>query len=664
MVEQETSSKLLPKQVPSETEMEFALSLVQHIYYIMPKGQAAVYETRIDTDQLSLLYAWFKRAVPSIRRFDLLSTDKSPLKSLTPKASTRLSLHSSMSLDILASIDSDVAPEFYSHHGWQPIEVSDAISCIYESYYELPEPPSQALSEYTYDYFHGVYFKSNAICKNKLEKFIFGILAHHMSRDFGMRIHIFGILCGIVKLDFDMNRIACHPKALHFVLKVMKEFLPRSPTLGSQLRTDTNKTMVPCIGPDSISFRSTIRKILNEVPKGSNNTDKTMNVLLHELESGCVRYKGFQMIDLDWLVMKMLTYWCKSYGGFNWFKVEALFVPQKSRGGSRKGKRSKDVGGSNNVGGGGNSHGNGSEGSQILLVGTPKHSQEMKEKEEKKALPTPLQMEEFKKSRAGTVMLEWTRAMRDRIRHRVEMAAIEEAARNGEEDEGEVKKEEFQKGPGIDLFADENEGLVDPTPPKPTLPTITYQTKGLKLGCVNYRDKETGDEISFEEYRQWSDNENRKKSLSLILRTRLNQTYSVRAAPFDCVGDVVARSKLAQQNPDKHYVVAFDGLGMDNNERLIKYGVQNNACLRLYEYEEWLELQFVKDTITIKRDNADHRYHHGGHHKQTSSRHHSSHIHDHPQTRGGGTGIMNPPIEISLPAKLSLKSSSQHADPY
>jgi len=319
----------------------------------------------------------------------------------------------------------------------------------------------------------------------------------------------------------------------------------------------------------------TFRKLVKPIPASSFNTADNLNVLLHELEMGCVRYKGLQCIDLDFVVMKMLTYWCKSYGGFNWFKVEAIYMLSKSKSGSRGGKRKNK----NNV----TMKGGSGDDVKIMVIEKPV------------VTVTKMQMDKFLDSRGCQMLVDWVRAFKERIDHRKNMANI----RLNTESMVEEKKEEVREE--VDIFEDEEVSVFeDLLPKKCELPLIKYPTKGLSFAFVNLKDGD-GQEVSFEEFRMSSDKKNGRMSLSLILRTKMNQTYTVRAAAFDTVYDVIGRCKLVITNPHKHYVLSFDGLGLQGHVRLIKYGILNNACLRLYEEEEWSELCFVHQQLADQR---------------------------------------------------------------
>jgi len=313
----------------SNVELDFYLSLCQHLHAIIPKGAAAV-TTPIDEGLLGDYYKWFLRALDilqaqsklirgtivaageahwrSVRDFmdyvsppfqayvpplfthaygpflTLFAAQKSPGLKLfgTPKGATaRLSLHTSMSLDKLISLKISSDVHVHEHAGWQPVEVSDAISCLYEAalsdHQDTTDPaPLHAASEYTFQYFHAVYSNSAAVSRTNLQKFAHGILAHHESRELCMRIHTFGVLAGLIALPYDKDRVACHPDAFVFTITVIDEFLrpdlknsgldehltPESMlnTVGSLLRTDHKKTIVPAVSsPEYTSFREIVR---------------------------------------------------------------------------------------------------------------------------------------------------------------------------------------------------------------------------------------------------------------------------------------------------------------------------------------------------------------------------------------------------------------------
>ena len=112
----------------------------------------------------------------------------------------------------------------------------------------------------------------------------------------------------------------------------------------------------------------------------------------------------------------------------------------------------------------------------------------------------------------------------------------------------------------------------------------------ISLRSAQNRFDKQGDEVCFEEFRAYRNVENSKKNVSILLRTKLNAQYTMRVAPFDVVGDLIYLSKLQQQNRDKNYVWVHNGMEMESEEMIYKYGVTHNACLLVYEEEEWKEL--------------------------------------------------------------------------
>jgi hypothetical protein len=321
------------------------------------------------------------------------------------------------------------------------------------------------------------------------------------------------------------------------------------PTLGSLLRTDHKKTIVRTMPDSSVpTFRSLLREMVVKLPATPSNTPEAVNQLLHEVEGGCVRFQGWMWIDVDWLVMKLLTFWCRARGGANWFNAPDIYQPPKSRAGSR-GRGAKGRGGRGRRGSFGKEEEK--KAADVMVVEKPQ------------VVVTKMQMDKFLGTPACDMMVEWIRAFRERLRHRAEMdkeGAVEEA-----EEAEEVEKPEFE-----DIFAGETNPEFDEFKPKVSkLPTIKYKTTGLKLGCVNLKD-DKGEEVSFEEYRMSSDSRNRTVCLSIILRTHMNHQFTVRAAPFDLVGDLIQRSRVQQQNPGKTYVLSFDGVGLDESEKIIK----------------------------------------------------------------------------------------------
>ena len=90
--------------------------------------------------------------------------------------------------------------------------------------------------------------------------------------------------------------------------------------------------MVRCFQPEAISFRTTIRRLLKN---GNFPTLTTavfdINKFLNELEAKCVKVNMVQMIDLDFLVMKMLGTFYKHHGGKAWHKLENLHSVVSSR---------------------------------------------------------------------------------------------------------------------------------------------------------------------------------------------------------------------------------------------------------------------------------------------------------------------------------------------
>ena len=204
-------------------------------------------------------------------------------------------------------------------------------------------------------------------------------------------------------------------------------------------------------------------------------------------------------------------------------------------------------------------------------------------------LPTDEQVEEFRESKAGELCLAYIGVMMEKIAHR--RRAEEEERRRVEElraveVEAEEKKVEYE-----DLFAEDDDEEEEEE--KPTLPVITYPTDNLTRACVNLKERDTREEVCFEEYRQWSDAQNRKNSLSLIVRDKLNQTFTVRAAPFDLVSDVMDRCKMIVENPSKMWVLSHDGSRMSLGLRMIDHNIMNNACLKIWEEEEWFEYDIV-----------------------------------------------------------------------
>jgi hypothetical protein len=594
----------------SEAELDFTLALSQHLYSICPKGGNAMTEV-IDAEILDIYYDWFTRAQAIFRERAKTARMTQPTAASTSamssmalfaakQASSKLPLHTSMQLGRMISLKISNDSHEHDHLGWQPIEVSDAISCLLESAYEdlndhTREGPMLAASEYTFKYFHAVYSNSTAISRSNLAKFSHGVLAHHSGSSTGqnnlcLRINTFGILCGLVKLDYDVDRIASSPEAFQFVLKVLGEFVrpemknaelgaeennpesgvaPAIVGLGSMLRTDHKKTILPSMPtPDTTSFREIIKKIASTIPSScTHNNPTNVNILLHDLNSTLLKVRGVQYVDVDLIVCKLLTYWCKCYGGYAWFKVDSIYQPRVR---SRNGKRDKSRELSSKPGD------EIAEEPKVLVIEKPP------------VTVTKMQMDTFLNSNAYILMLDWVREFRAKIEHRKNMESIGL----------DVEPQAASRRPSIafvDIFAEEENSEFDEFKPKKiTLPTLVYPTSGLTHAFVNFKDRD-GVEVSFEEFRMSSDTINRKISLSLILRTKMNQVHTVRAAPFDTAGTVLERCKLCIMNPHRQYVLAYDGERLDENTRLIKYRIKNNACLRLYEEEEWEEACFVQD---------------------------------------------------------------------
>ena len=638
LIEAATTKSVLPKGVPTMTETEFALSLCQHILPIVPKGSNAVLSTEVDPDLLQLYYAWFRKALPLIRLRDneaaietAVKANKSLASLLSPKNfSVQRSLpdHSSPPLNFLAKLPDPIILSV--NEGWSALEVSDAISCIYESIYDdLNDPVTGKLNSFpnincslataTHDYFSDVFYKSKAICLQNLKCFCKGIVNHHNEPPFGTRIYVFAVLSGVIKLEFDVDKVVRHPEAVKMLLKVYKTFLPLNTnsaaeecqggeggdeeekssdgecsiihkTFGSLLRTNNRRTMVPCIPSNNcVTFRTTVRRLLSEIPQSSYNNEANSNILLSDLEGCCHRYRGFYMIDVDILAMKILTYFCKSHGGFQWSGVDALHVSSKSRGSSRGSRGSRHR-------------------AQRKISRGPEH---LLQRDANKAnpppphsvvevaiptLPTNEEVALFSASPAGDLMKKFMDRVRHKIEHRnaaarEEQLMLEELSQKKKESTTEAEHHDV-----VDIFGDEStDGLALPTlKKKKTLPTISYPSQNLIFAFVNLKDK-SGEEVSFEEFRLWSDTTNMQNSLSIILRSSLNQVFTVRAAPFDVVRDVIARSKIALDNMDKNFVLSHDGLCLDQGKRMIDYNIQNNACLRIWDAEEFDEFLFVQD---------------------------------------------------------------------
>ncbi|GMH92094.1 hypothetical protein TrVE_jg8904 [Triparma verrucosa] len=587
IVEADTKKEQLPKGVPSVAELEFALSLCTHIMTLVPKDRGAAALTQeLDEQMVAKYYDWFEKTIPTLRLQDNRLTQRSNKKAnkllgalKSPKNSSRLPHAVSLPLNVLIK-----RPDLESEDGptWAPNEVSDAIACIYEFLYDhydnevsgevdLPH----ALSNATASYFAEVFHDSKALCNLNASKFCKGVLNHREHRDFGCRLTMFAVLTGLVKLDYDIDKVARHPKVAQFALKVYKSFLPIDSNLedgamGALLRTDHRKTMVQCIPKDQVTFRTTVRTLIQNIPKTPFNTEDNQNLFLGQVENACSRYQGFYVIDIDYLVMKMVTYFCKCYGGFSWFSVDSIFVQTSSRGSGRR--RPSEAG--------------------IQVV---KKESVQEDSNEPVVLPTEEQMEEFRSGRAGELCLTYIKIMMNKFEHR-KMVEEEERRRIAEmkeyeEEQVEEKKEEF-----VDLFAEDSQA-DDEADKKPKLPLITYPTDNLVRACVNLKDRVTREEVSFEEYRQWSDAQNRKNSLSLIVRTKINSTYTVRAAPFDLVKDVLSWCKSVVEEPDKEWILSHDGHVMEGDRRMIDYSIMNNACLKIWEIEEWYDLQYAHESV-------------------------------------------------------------------
>lgn len=490
------------------------------------------------------------------------------------------------------------------------LQVSDAIACIYESLYEdlydssrdeIKSFPSvnNSLATATFEYFKNVFFSSSAICTEYLKKFVKGIVNYHNDANHGNRVYIFALLSGVIKLDYDIDKIVRHPSAFKFVLKVFHIFLPlkdtsanqdpeRGPvTLANLLRTDSRKTMVPCIPKGCITFRSTLRQLLTDIPKSSFNSETNTNLLLSELESGSVRYKGFGIIDIDFMVMKLLTYFCKCYGGFSWFSVDILYVePTKSRGSSTQGKQ---------------------KGSTPLSLRSPSKSDRGEEEEE--SLPTDEQIDTFADSTAGVILLEFMAKVQAKLFRRKAAKEEEEKMLAKLKEEEEVEEEMPVEEEESVSLAETDSYLYQFKEKKLNLPLISYPSENLTFRFANLKDK-AGEEVSFEEYRQWSDAKNRENSLSIILRSSLNLAYTVRAAPFDIIEDVINRCKLAVTNPEKFYVLSHDRASLDPRLRCIDYEIQNNSCLRIWEEDEWDEFLVVQQIGMQEEAPRVHHNHH------------------------------------------------------
>ncbi|GMH92198.1 hypothetical protein TL16_g12274 [Triparma laevis f. inornata] len=579
IVESGASKSTLPKGVLSVAELEFALSLCQHIMTLVPKDRGAAVLTqqvrhnesrycfccssfeqrlRLDEQMISKYYEWFNRTIPTLRLQDNRLTMRSNKKAnkllgvlKSPKNSSRLPHAVSLPLNVLIKrpdLESEDCP------AWMPNEVSDAIACVYEYLYdqydnevtfEIDLP--HALSNATASYFADVFHASTALYNLNASKFCKGVLNNRDHRDFGCRLTLFAVLAGLVKLDYDIDKVARHPKVAQFGLKVYKSFLPidtsfEEGAMGALLRTDHRKTMVQCIPKDQVTFRTTVRTLIQNIPKTPFNTEDNQNALLGQVESACSRYKGFYVIDVDFLVMKMVTYFCKCYGGFSWFSVDSIYVQTSSRGSGGRRKSEAVI--------------------QALKKDVPEVSNEPL------VLPTEEQMAEFRSGRAGELCLTYIGVMMKKIQHR-KMVEEEEQRRINEMKEYEEEQVEENKEEFVDLFAEDSK--VEEEVKKPKLPLITYPTDNLVRACVNLKERTTREEVSFEEYREWSDAQNRRNSLSLIVRTKINSTFTVRAAPFELVKDVMMR--------------------------MIDYEIMNNACLKIWEASEWYDFQYAHESF-------------------------------------------------------------------